>query len=200
MKKEIASGLLAAGIAVLCASLVLGHDDKPQTKQGLKKSKPAATQPAPTDSQGTAIKPDPAAVFAALVDSVMKGKDAVELELEDLPQQPGLFQFLTKPPNGRYLVKQLALAKDNEVRSLSVALHPPHDVFFIRGKEAGSPGAFEGMYYVVDRTGWLQGAAFREGKTITEVPMGDAWQAYEREKAFWLWFAGEIASSSKPGR
>jgi hypothetical protein len=199
MRKEIGLGLLALGMVVLSSSLVLGHDDKPQSKQGLKESQPAAAETGPSSSQGTSIKSDPAAAFAALVDSVMKGKDAVELELADLPRYPDLFQFLTKPPNGPYRVKQIILTKDDEVRALSVALHPPHDIFLTRGKEVRA-ASFEGMYYVVDRTGWLQGAAVREGKTITEVPMGDVWQGYEREKAFWIWLSEQIASSSKAGR
>ncbi|HEY3305698.1 MAG TPA: hypothetical protein VGL70_19405 [Candidatus Binatia bacterium] len=197
--RQIYSALLSLGVLTLSFTIVLGHDDTPQSKQGQKESRPDAPDTAASSSQGTSMKSDPAAAFAILVDSVMRGKNAVEVELADLPRYPDLFQFLTKPPNGRYVVKQLILTKDDEVRALSVALHPPHDIFLTRGKEVGA-AAFEGMYYVVDRTGWLQGAAVREGKTITEVPMGDVWQGYEREKAFWIWLAEQIAGSSKAGR
>jgi hypothetical protein len=197
--RQIYSGLFSLVVLTLSFAIVFAHDDKPQSKPDLKEPPPAAPDTAASSPQSPSMKSDPATVFAMLVDNLMRGKDAVEVELADLPQSADLFQFLTRPPNGRYVVKQLILTKDDEVRTLSVALHPPHDIFFIRGKEVGA-AAFEGLYYVVDRTGWLRGAAFREGRTLTEVPLGDVWQGYEREKAFWTWLAEQIATSSKTGR
>lgn len=146
----------------------------------------------------TASKPDHARRFALLVEHVLSGKDAVEIELADLPQHPELLEFITAPPNGRYLVKQLTFAKDDEIRALSVAVHSPHDTFLIRGTETG--GVFSGMYYVVDHTGFFQGAAAREGKTVTEVSRGDVWQGYEQEKAFWMWQAEQITNPTEPAR
>ncbi|HEY2986878.1 MAG TPA: hypothetical protein VGL11_04075 [Candidatus Binatia bacterium] len=195
MKRTIYSGLLSIGAVVtLSFTWVLGHDDKPQAQPGQTESQPAPDRAA-SRPQGEAMKADPAAAFAALIASVMSSKDAIEVEL---PQSPDLMQFVTKTPKGRYLVKQLTLTKGDEVRAVSIALHSPDDIFLIRGKEVAN--AFEGMYYVVDRSGWLRGAAFQEGKTVTEVPMGDVWQAYEGEKAFWVWLAGQMGGPAKAGR
>ena len=197
-ERQIYWALLSLGALMVSFTFVLGHDE-PQSKPGRQSSQPAAPKTTASDPQGASLKSDPAAAFTILFESVMRRKDAVELELADLPQYPDLFQFLTAPSNGRYVVKQLVFAKGDEVRALSVALHPPHDMFLTRGKEVGA-NAFEGIYYVIDRTGWLKGAAARQGKTIKEVSMGDAWQAYESEKAFWIWQAEQIAGSPQAGR
>lgn len=173
-RRQSYAALFSLGLLTLCVTTAFGQE-----------------------ARDPAVELDPAAAFALLAKSVMQGNDAVEFELGDL-LHPDLFEILTQSPNGKYTVKQLTLAKDHEVRALSVALHPPHDIFLIRGKEVDA--GFEGMYYIVDGTGWLEGAAFREGKTITQVPTGDAWQAYEREKAFWIWRAGQIRSSAEGER
>jgi hypothetical protein len=172
--------------ALTCGGFALGQAIQSQRGE---QSRPADT---------TNPKPDPAERFALLVEGVLRGKEAVEMEFADLPQHPDLRQFLTAPPNGRYLVKQLTFSKGAEIRALSVALHSPHDTFFIRGKEAGD--SFDGMYYIVDRSGFLQGAVAREGKTVAEVSRGDAWQAYEQEKAFWMWQAEQTTNSAEPAR
>jgi hypothetical protein len=164
------SVLLTIAVVLSSATFALGEE--------------SSSEPHPAAPKGTAA-------FAMLVVNVMSSKDVMEVEL---PLSPDLDLFLTRPANGRYVVKQLTVTKGDEVRGLSVALHAPDDIFLMRGKEVA--GAFEGMYYVVDRTGWLRSAAFQEGKTITQVPIGDVWQAYETEKAFWIWMAGQIAQSS----
>ena len=193
---QIHSSLLSACMLMLSFGFVLGHDE-PKPKPGKQGSQAAEPNTAASDPQANSMKSDPAAAFAMLVETVMRGKDTIEIP--ELPQHPDLFQFLTAPPKGRYVVKQLAFTKGDEVRALSVAVHPPHDVYLTRGKEIGK-NAFEGMYYVIDRTGWLKGAAARQGKTITEVPRGDAWAAYETEKAFWIWQAEQMAGAPGAGR
>jgi hypothetical protein len=191
-RERIYSALISFSLLLSAFSFVLAHDDdKPQTKQGELKASPPAATTTTSDSQVPAIKPNPAAAFAAVVASVRTSKDAMEVEL---PPSAELNEFLTQPSSGRYMVRQLTVSKGDEVRALSVALHATDDIFLLRGKEVAN--AFEGMYYVVDRTGWLRGAAFQEGKTITQVPMGDVWQAYETEKAFWVWMAGQLTQSS----
>ena len=182
---QICSALVSLCMTTLSFTFVLGHDEP--------KSKPSRQA---SGAQGASLKSDPAAAFAMLVESVMRMKDTIEMA--DLSQYPDLFQLLTAPPNGRYVVKQLTFTKGDEVRALNVALHPPHDIFLTRGREVGT-NAFEGIYYVIDRTGWLKGAAARQGKTMSEILRGDAWQSYEGEKAFWIWQAEQMAGSPKPG-
>jgi hypothetical protein len=177
--------LLFLGGLVPSFNSTFGHDE-PEGK---------AVQKAPA-AEAPSLKADPAAAFAILARSVLNSKDATEVEL---PQAPDLFQFLSAAPGGRYVVRQLTFTNGDQVRAVSVALHPPHDMFLIRGKEV-SADVFEGIYYVIDRTGWLKGAVGREGKTIKEVPLGDVWQAYETEKNFWLWQAEQISASSQSRR
>jgi hypothetical protein len=141
---------------------------------------------------------DPAARFAALVERVLRDKDAAEVELGDLLQQQSLRESLTVPRDRRYVVKQITFAKGNEIRAFAVAVHSPRDLFLIRGTE--TDGVFDGTYYVVDETGFLQGAAVSKGKTMTEVSRADVWQAYEQEKAFWIWQAERLSTSSTRDR
>lgn len=173
-------------IATACAASGLGQEARSNASEP---SKAGAT---------TASKSDPARSFARLAGRVLNGSDAVETELAELARHPELRELITASPDGRYRVKQLTLVKGDEIRALSVALHAPHDMFLIRGTETG--GVFKGMYYVVDDTGFLQGAASRDGGTVSAVSRADVWQGYEQEKAFWMWQAEQIASPSDAPR
>ena len=93
----------------------------------------------------------------------------------------------------------MVFEKGDELRIFTVALHPPHDVFLTRGKHFGTPKA-EANYYIMDQDWFLKGAATLKDGKIEEVPRGEAWMAFEREKAFWLWQAEQIEGSSNRGR